>query len=332
MYVDRPSLRCRDWGCNYPHSSRETARFAEEDPEGNLIIRIKYFYSMFALATCRDSEELPSDRFMDDFKDALDSVEQYLAVVDRRSSVIQTSSTHEQPNQSMFFGFSILPTLNLIAHKFRDSLLRRRALHLLFTAQKQEGLEYSGALSMYTTSAIEIEEHRGFLLAQQSTEWHGQSVQPILPEQARIADCVVTGQGARGIYKLTCARYLHERSEPQQVELTQYEGGAVPLRLVISWMIAVQKTFYSQHQTTGINRFDLDLTRQTIRRITLILDRARYQARDFPIDVRASADMHLEVMSVDLTRLIRYDNNYETLEIVNDIRNPSKTSRCIVQY
>jgi hypothetical protein len=153
------------WKSAYtPHE----ASFADEDPEGNLILRIKYFYSMFALATCRDSDEVLSDRFMDDFKDALDSVEQYLAVVDRRSSVIQTSSTHKQPNRSMFFGFSILPTLHLTTHKCRDPLLRRRALHLLFTAQKQEGLEYSGALGMYATSAIEIEEHRAILLAQKS--------------------------------------------------------------------------------------------------------------------------------------------------------------------
>jgi hypothetical protein len=139
-------------------------------------------------------------------------VEQYLAVVDRNSSVIQTSSTHEQPNQSMFFGFSILPTLHLIAHKCRDPQLRRRALHLLFTAQKQEGLKFSGALGMYAASTMEIEEHRALLLAQQSPEWDGQSLQLVLPEQARIADCVVTGQGARGIYKLACARYVHERS------------------------------------------------------------------------------------------------------------------------
>jgi hypothetical protein len=224
------------WKSAYtPHK----AGFVEEDPEGTLILRIQYFYSMFALATCRDSEERLSDRFMDDFEDALDSVEQYLAVADRRSSGMQNSSTDEQPNQSMFFGFSMLPTLHLIAHKCRDSLLRRRALHLLFTAQKQEGLEYSGALGMYAASTMETEEHRALLLAQQIPEWDGQSLQPVLPEQARIADCVVTGQGARGIYKLTCARYLHERSGLQQIELTQYEGGAVPLRLCSSWVLAV---------------------------------------------------------------------------------------------
>jgi hypothetical protein len=50
------------WKSTYaPHE----ARFAEEGPEVNLILRIKYFYSMFALATYRDSEELLSDRFMD---------------------------------------------------------------------------------------------------------------------------------------------------------------------------------------------------------------------------------------------------------------------------
>jgi hypothetical protein len=224
------------WKSAYtPHA----VRFAEEDTEGDLILRIKYLYSMFSLATCRDSEELLSDRFLDDFQDALDSVEQYLAVVDRRASVMQGSSTQEPPNQSMFFGFSILPTLHLIAHNCRDPQVRRRAIHILFTAQKQESLEYSGALGMYATSAMEIEEHRAFLLAQQSTEWEGSSLRPILPEQVRIADCVVTGQGARGIYKLTCARYVHERSGPQQIELTQYEGGAVPLRLVASWMFTV---------------------------------------------------------------------------------------------
>lgn len=202
--------------------------FAEANIEAHLILRIRYFYSNYALATCRDSEEMLADQFMDDFKTTLDCVEHYLTVAERKGT--------------QFFGHSILPVLHLIAHKCRDRPLRSRALQILCTAHKQEGLEYSGTLGMYAKATAEIEDRRGAVLAQKcctETDEHEQPLRSILPEDARMADCVTTGQGARGIFHLTCARCVHGNTETKELELLQYECGAVPLRLVSSWRLAV---------------------------------------------------------------------------------------------
>jgi hypothetical protein len=200
--------------------------FAQTDLEAHLILRIRYFYSNYALATCRDTDEMLADLFLDDFKNTLDCIEHYLTVVDRKGM--------------HFFGHSILPALHLIAHKCRDRKLRSRALHILYTAHKQEGLEYSGTLGMYAKAVAEIEDSRAAVLARrQLTEVDDE--QPslsALPEGARMADCVTTGQGARGIFGLTCARYMHDNIETKELEVLQYECGAVPLRLVSSWRLA----------------------------------------------------------------------------------------------
>lgn len=204
--------------------------FAENDIESHLILRIRYFYSNFALATCRDTQEILADHFMDDFKITLDCIELYLTVTERKG--IQ------------FFGHSILPALHLIAHKCRDRQLRSRALHILSTAHKQEGLEYSGTLGMYAQAVAEIENRRGAVLVQEQQctevdEQH-QPLQSTLLEEARMADCVVTGRGARGIFRLTCVRYVHGHGKAaRELEISQYEGGAVPLRLISEWRLAV---------------------------------------------------------------------------------------------
>lgn len=210
-----------------------------DDLESSLILRIKYLYSNFILATCRDSGELHSDQFMHDFKDALDATEQYLSVARNNFS-----SSH-QPNSKGVFGFSVLPTLHVIAHKCRDPQLRRRAIHILSTAQKREGLEHSSTLALYAKAAVDIEEFRALSMAAQSTDVDGQTVPMILPEQARIADCVTMAQLAPrelGVVKMTCARYLHGDSGPKQIELTQYEAGAVPLRLCSTWVFDLSDT------------------------------------------------------------------------------------------
>ena len=210
------------------------------DDKAHLILHIRHFYSAFALATCRDTKELLADQFLGEFEDTLACVERYLTIVRGKQIETRRPSPEGQPNHSTFFGFSILPALHLIAHKCREPHLRSRALHILSTAHKQEGLEYSGLFAMYAQAVTEIENRKGSTLAQRRRESNHQHLQSkILPEEARIADCVTTGQGARGIFRLTCARYVHENVGTQEVELTQYEAGAVPLRLVSSWKLAI---------------------------------------------------------------------------------------------
>jgi hypothetical protein len=214
-------------------------KLAQRNVEGHLVLRIKHFYSSFALATCRDTEEVLTDRFVDDFADTMDFVERYLTVAERRLSEKQHSFTGSQSHRSLFFGFSILPTLDLIAHKCRDPQLRRRALELLCNARKREGLEYSETLGYYAKAAAEIEEHRGVFLARDITILDKTLLQSVLPEQARFSDVVTIGEGALGVFNLICARYVHDGSEPKQIELAEYEGGAVPLRLRSSWRVAI---------------------------------------------------------------------------------------------
>jgi len=208
-------------------------RTAGNNVEGYLALRIRHFYSSFALATCRDSEETPTDSFIDEFDRVLGLAEQYLSVVRSREAPM----TQPQPQQSIFYGASVLPTLHLIALKCRDPRLRRRALHVLATAHKQEGLEYSGNLSVYAKTAVEIEEHRATVLAQEHTVFEHELIMPsVLPESARVSDCVMIGQGTFGVLKMVCARYVEATpSLKQQIELMQYECGSATVRLADSW-------------------------------------------------------------------------------------------------
>jgi hypothetical protein len=94
---------------------------------------------------------------------------------------------------------------------------------------------------MYAQAVAGIEDSRAVVLARQQLAdvGDGQPSQFVLPEGARIADCVTTGQGARGIFRLTCARYVHENIATKEIEVLQYEGGAMPLRLISSWRLVV---------------------------------------------------------------------------------------------
>lgn len=219
----------KQWNNAY---TRYQATVSTEDPESSLILRIRYFYSNFTLRTCRDVEELHTDQFMDEFRDALDLTEQYLAVAERNFS------SSRQPNQKGVFGFSVLPTLHVIAHKCRDPVLRRRAIHILSTAQKREGLEHSATLALYAKAAVDIEECRADSMRPHSTALDEEILHLMLPEQARIADCVTMAQLAPrdiGIVRMTCARYLHDGSGHKRIELMRYEAGTVPVRLCSTW-------------------------------------------------------------------------------------------------
>lgn len=189
-----------------------------------LRLRIQYFYSNFCLATCRDTEESLTDRFGSEFQSTLDIIERFLELKTLGSSKQQESSALKN---SMFFGSSVLPCLGLIAYKCRDPVQRRRALSMLFTANKREGLEDSGSMGYYAQAVAELEQQRSIMIPHDGLESH----QPMLPrEQARFCDVVTIGVGARGIFRLLCARYVQHAGQEIRIEMTEYEGGAVPLR------------------------------------------------------------------------------------------------------
>lgn len=235
--LEQLRLGLMQWKSAY--STYEATR-AQDNVETHLILLIKHFYSSFTLATCRDSEEIQSDQYHGDFIAALDLIERYLAVADRGASeeAHPSAGTQSDQTRSLFFGNSILPALDVIAHKCRDPQQKRRALHILSTAQKQEGLEHSKLLSYYAQAAIEIEEHRGKSLTRSSPSSVQGSLQIMLAEQARFADVVTVGQGVR-VLRLLCARYVHDNPGPKQIELAVYERGTVPLRLCFSWRVDV---------------------------------------------------------------------------------------------
>lgn len=213
--------------------------FEQTNSEDPLILLIKHFNSSFALATCRDNSELLTDEYANDFKATLDLTERYLAVVDRGPVRAQKSPVVERPRQDIFFGSSILPSLHLIAHKCRDPQSRRRAVHLMSTAGKQEGLDYSQILAYYAQGAIDIEELRAKLQTHGDTPFEEYATLPLqskLPEQARFADIVTVGQGMHGVLSLICVRFLHEEFQPpKQIDLAWYDCDTVSTRLTSCW-------------------------------------------------------------------------------------------------
>lgn len=74
------------------------------------------------------------DDFTDDFAEILACVESYITTAASKLLGNRLSLAGGRQQSSAFYGSSILPTVNLIAYKFRDLHLRHRALELLGTA------------------------------------------------------------------------------------------------------------------------------------------------------------------------------------------------------
>lgn len=204
---------------------------SQHDPNHDqilLLTQIRHFASWLVISTCRETRETAVDRFEHDFTRILDMAEMYFLHVSGRP--LPPRPSHLRYAVGLSFEGGILPALHLIACKSRSSAIRRRAVEMLVTADRQEGTCYSGIIGLIVGSAAELEEEKVRNLQGASMPATSDFTCDQVPEEARFADSVIEGgPGTPPKFKLVCARYTHSHDE--QIEVVEYDGEGLPLDL-----------------------------------------------------------------------------------------------------
>lgn len=204
---------------------------SQHDPNHDqilLLTQIRHFASWLVISTCQETRETAVDRFEHDFTRILEMAEMYFRHVSGRP--LPPRPSHLRYAVGLSFEGGILPALHLIACKSRSSVIRRRAVEMLVTADRQEGTCYSGVIGLIVASAAELEENKARNLQGASMPATCDITCDEIPEEARFADSVIEGErGSPPKFKLVCARYTHAHDE--QIEVVEYDGEGLPLDL-----------------------------------------------------------------------------------------------------
>lgn len=197
-------------------------------PREFIMLRIRHLTSYFSLATCRETFEMPTDRFENEFLEILDLVDEYLA----RDGYPSTEPSPcpdftPKPNAGVSLEVGIIPALRLVAYKSRTSHIRHRALDILFASRRREGLMWGPVVATIASSVVEYEEEAARSLMPESSPTTKDLNCEQVPEQVRFADVITHGmRGNRVMIKLVCARYAHESDGT--VHITKLEGYGRP--------------------------------------------------------------------------------------------------------
>ena len=206
-------------------------RISQQGPNHDqisLLTQIRYFASWLVISTCRETREVAVDRFESDFVRILDMTEAYFRHVSPQP--LPTRPSHLRYAVGLSFEGGILPALHLIACKSRSSAVRRRAVEILVTADRQEGTCYSGIIGLIVGSAVDLEEDKARKLQNNAMPATCDFTCEQIPEEARFADAVIEGgPGAPPKFKLVCTRYTHDQDG--QIEVMEYDGEGLPLDL-----------------------------------------------------------------------------------------------------
>ena len=154
-----------------------------------------------------------------------------------------------KPQQSQPFSLEpvVLPALALIAFKCRYSSIRRRAISLLHSSPRREGLLFSPSIAALANTIADIEESAALSLHQQTPGLKGSGLLSAeqVPEAARFLDVVVSGESP-GCTRIVCARRGSGDEwdlGQQRLEVTEYIGAGFPqdcdygLTLEARWVV-----------------------------------------------------------------------------------------------
>ncbi|KAK0939219.1 hypothetical protein LTR29_009210 [Friedmanniomyces endolithicus] len=128
------------------------------------LMHIQHFTSTFTLTALSHKDEAFTDALDPEFLRVLDLCEQYIHSTSSNISATGRKACQPSPAETQQDGFSldlrILPALNLIVHRCRHPGIRRRALNILRTSNRREGLSFSQVLCLSGEAYIAIEEGR----------------------------------------------------------------------------------------------------------------------------------------------------------------------------
>ncbi|THZ90498.1 hypothetical protein D6C82_10419 [Aureobasidium pullulans] len=227
-------LLCREAELIQAHTSwLRGAKLLQQDStlHRDLIhMQIQHFYSTFTLQTARDTHGKSIDRFDAQAAAILDLVEEYLqpdTTYPRRPTSPSQKGSNAQlypytplPQQQEYcfaLEYAILPTLFSICLRIRHSATRKRALHLLRTANRREAGQSSAELCHYADAFIALEESS-------PSDAVGE-----VAEEARLLEVVIESAGYLEV-SFVCGRFRHEGDGG--LEVLEYKGaGLPPLRL-----------------------------------------------------------------------------------------------------
>ncbi|KEQ72982.1 hypothetical protein M436DRAFT_64146 [Aureobasidium namibiae CBS 147.97] len=186
-----------------------------------LHLQIQLFYSSFILETARDTHAKYTDRFNDQAATVLDSIEEFLSPYrtyhgpNSSNKGVYPYTPLPQKQESCFsLEYAVVPTLLAICFKIRHSQTRRRALHLLRSANRREAGQWSGELCHYADAIIVLEESVAV---------------GVVLENAKILEIVIEATGYLEV-GLVCGRFRTEGDG--MLEVVEYRGaGLPPLRL-----------------------------------------------------------------------------------------------------
>lgn len=205
-----------------------------------MAMRLQHYFSYFTISTCRETEERAGERFSLEHARALWIAERYLSEVGRLPETNTGRQTPSGPERHRTFSLqlSILPALNLLCSKCRQSATRARAVSLLRNANRREGMFWSGDMAAHAEALQRIEEQRAReLLPFDAASSLDNSV--VLPEAARFSEVVLSPdrQGRAGSLRIICGRFLHEGD--RRIELLEYRGSGYPIAIEWKSQVAV---------------------------------------------------------------------------------------------
>ncbi|KAK1820493.1 hypothetical protein LTR12_005081 [Friedmanniomyces endolithicus] len=151
------------WSSSF--TSLTTAKHSSQSVDRALaLMQIQHFTSAFTLTALSHKDETFTDALDADFTHILDLCQQYLYSTSSNISATGRKACQPSPAETHQDGFSldlrILPALNLIVHRCRHPGIRRRALNILQTSNRREGLFFSQVLCLSGEAYIAIEEGR----------------------------------------------------------------------------------------------------------------------------------------------------------------------------
>jgi len=185
------------WSSSF--TSLTTAKYPPQSVDRMLaLMQIQHFTSTFTLTALSHKDETFTDALDPEFLRILDLCQQYLRSTSSDISATGRRACQPSPAETQQDGFSldlrILPALNLIVHRCRHPGIRRRALNILRTSNRREGLFFSQVLCLSGEAYIAIEEGRVPPLFPSSTPPYAS--EPELP--TRFAETLTAGSDATG--------------------------------------------------------------------------------------------------------------------------------------
>ena len=184
-----------------------------------MLMRIQHFLSAMTLKTCLETRESIWDCFMDEYVSTLDLTERFLG--DPTEEVQREPGEHipgAEPQRSFSLDMGILPAIFLVCLKCRSSGVRRRAIELLHSARRREGMLWSPAMASFAATIVKLEEERTRFLQGCAPASEGLGMSEI-PEEARFVDVVIAGETSSSI-RVVCGRFAHESRG--ELELLEY--------------------------------------------------------------------------------------------------------------